>query len=86
MLTQLIVINSLSYKNIEYNDNSKITNMYNEFFTSFEPPNIYKKSECASFIFDRFKRIKSKHSKQLKDLNKLNFKQIISEYVEKLIS
>jgi hypothetical protein len=47
------------------NDGLSTANAFNEFFTSFEAPNAYKKSECSSFIFDRFKSLKKKFFKKL---------------------
>jgi hypothetical protein len=59
-----------------------------EFFTSFEAPNAYKKSECSSFIFDRFKSLKNKFFKKLNrpEFQKFIFKQVSAELVEKIIS
>jgi hypothetical protein len=47
------------------NDGLSTANAFNEFFTSFEAQNAYKKSECSSLIFDRFKSLKKKFSKKL---------------------
>ena len=62
--------NQFEYKQQVLNDGMKTANAFNEFFTSFEAPSIFKKSECASYIFDRFLNIKKT---QLKQLNHLNF-------------
>ena len=47
------------------NDGLSAANAFKEFFTSFEAPNAYKKSECSSFNFDRFKSLKNKFFKNL---------------------
>jgi hypothetical protein len=70
------------------NDGLSTANAFNEFFTSFEAPNAYKKSECSSFIFDRFKSLKKKFFKKLNkpEFQKFIFKQVSAELVEKIIS
>ena len=77
--------NQFNYKEKVLNDGKKISNAFNEFFTSFEAPNKYKKSECFVFIFNRFKKFKNKHLSQLKNMKKFQFDQVSSEDVLKLI-
>ena len=57
--------NQFIYNDKVLNDGLSTANAFNEFFTSFEAPNAYKKSECSSFIFDRFKSLKKNFSKNL---------------------
>ncbi len=82
--THSIDCNQFEYKQQILNDGLKTANAFNEFFTSFEAPGIFKKSECASYIFDRFLNIKKKHLKQLKHL-KFQINPITTDAIEKYI-
>jgi len=80
--------NQFIYNDKVLNDGLSTANAFNEYFTSFEAPNAYKKSECSSFIFDRFKSLKKKFFKKLNkpEFQKFKFKKVSAELVEKIIS
>ena len=83
--TNSMVCDEFLVNDVKISDAQQIASSFNAHFATYKQPNIPSKTDCALFGFEKMKKLRTKHLKQL-DCCKFNFVTVNTVFVEKLLS